>query len=710
MNASDESITECQPRLLSATLGRERWEIKSFQFNQLICSFLANTLKTKNGVINASVNPTTGRVLIFFDVDHWPKGGAELLYSCLEKTAERFTQLKISATQDKQQKTEKTVDKSEALMHNLSALPAFMKEVNGGRPELKPLVGLSCINALMKISVPLLAGVATARTVTGGMPALAAIGLTSPLSQLALLMGGYFALTTAEGIVEHHRVKKWTEYANAIEHELRSEAMDHIQKMDTKEQRRLSQSELTSIVDNEMTNLRNFIITVPHSVIHKSLTFSIATVGLAIISPAAMILALAPIPLIHKFTKKSNAETQNSFTKKTQEKGLLRGIVDDNIQGLNTIKEYTTEEFELEQFRASSDEYRKQSNIAEEKASYWSSGLKLGLTTSMMVPVIYSAFQVMTERQSFTSFSIQSAFLPSLIMATQGIHGEITLFQSAKHAFQRFNELKSIEPTILNDKLGLTAHKIKGELVLENISFGYQDDKAVIRNISMTIPPGKITGLVGTTGSGKSTLIRLLMRHYDVDKGSIRLDGHPVNEFNVTELRKNISVVSQDVHLFNRSVADNIRYGKMDATDQEVAEAARKARALEFIEHLPEGFNTKLGNDGATLSGGQRQRLSLARAILKDAPILILDEATSSVDNATEFEIQRNIINQSQKQNTVIVIAHRLSTVRDAHRIHVIEEGKVIESGNHEQLLKRDGHYAKLWSLQIDKKEHIGLC
>lgn len=708
MSASVEATVECRPNLLSAIPGRERWEIKKLRSNHPICSFLSDALKEESGVADALANPVTGRILLLFDINIWPKGGADLLYSSLKKAAEQFAQLELPTALGEKKTLEQSTDKSDSLLHNLSALPRFMKALNGGRSELKSLVGISCANALLKVSVPLIAGVATASTVMGGMPALTAIGLSSPVSQLALLMGGYFALTTVEGVVEHHRVKKWTEYANAIEHDLRSQAMAHIQKMDTKEQRRYSQGELASIIDEEMTNLRNFVISVPHSVINKTLTFSIATVGLGIISPVAMTLALIPLPFIHKFTKKSNTQTQESFAQKAQEKGLLRTLINDNIQGLNTIKEYTTEDTESERFTSASDEYRKRSNKAENNASYWSAGLKLGITTSLMVPIIYSAFQVITERQSFTAFSIQSAFLPSLIMATQGIHSEITLFQSAKLALQRFNALKAIEPTIVSGQLGVGKEKIKGDLRLKEISFGYREDKKIIHNISMDIPQGKITGFVGTTGSGKSTLIRLLMRHYNVDKGSIQLDGQPLNDFDVAALRKNISVVSQDVHIFNRSVADNIRYGKMTATDQEVIEAARKAQALDFIEDLPEGFDTKLGNDGATLSGGQRQRISLARAILKDAPILILDEATSSVDNATEFEIQRSIINQNQ--NTVIVIAHRLSTVRDAHCIHVIEQGEVIESGNHDELMEKSGHYAKLWKLQIDKKKYEQPC
>jgi ATP-binding cassette subfamily B protein len=247
---------------------------------------------------------------------------------------------------------------------------------------------------------------------------------------------------------------------------------------------------------------------------------------------------------------------------------------------------------------------------------------------------------------------------------------------------------------------------IKGDLAFENVTFAYHQRQPVVRYFSLTIPAGKTIAIVGATGSGKSTLVKLILRFYELQSGKITLDGIELNKLNLKDLRQAIGLVSQDVFLFHGTVAENIAYGTFDATPKQIVIAAKIAEADEFIRELPQGYETIVGERGQKLSGGQRQRIAIARAVLKNPPILILDEATSAVDNETEAAIQRSL-ERITKNRTTIAIAHRLSTVRNADCIYVMEQGRMIESGRHEQLLEQNGVYAALWRVQSGLKSNV---
>jgi ATP-binding cassette subfamily B protein len=263
----------------------------------------------------------------------------------------------------------------------------------------------------------------------------------------------------------------------------------------------------------------------------------------------------------------------------------------------------------------------------------------------------------------------------------------------------RVMNLLDTPPAIAPGNRALPGDAVRGEVEFNHVSFAYQDRLPVIENLSLRVPAGETIAIVGSTGSGKSTLVKLLLRLYEVQSGTITLDGIPLEDLNVRDLRRCIGLVSQDVFLFHGTVAENIAYGNFTATESEIIEAAKIAEAHEFILRLPQGYETIVGERGQKLSGGQRQRIAIARAVLKNPPILILDEATSAVDNETEAAIQRSL-ERITVDRTTIAIAHRLSTIRNADCIYVMEYGKLIESGTHEQLLQHNGVYASLWRVQ----------
>lgn len=694
-----ENSVRCKLRLLSALPGRERWESNEIKNQDIVCAYISATLKNEQGVSDVVVNARTGRILVLFESAVWPNGARQALYTSLQKVAAKVKHFAF----EPEPSPNPPATTKQPLLSRVSDLPGFVSSINAGQTPLLPLAVYSGLNTLVKIAVPLSAGLAISSTALGGLPILAKIGLRSQIAQLAVLSASYFALTALEGAIEHRRVQKWTGYANAVEHRLRTQVMDHIRNMDTADQNDKAVSDFFSILDNDIPNIKNFLLKVPHSAIEKSLTFTIAGASLAVLSPVSLLLALIPLPFIHFATARGNDNIRQGYMDKAQERDRFNRLLSDNLQGLTTIKEFTAENRESERLHQASLHYQQVNSRADSNASGWTALLKLSVNFTVVIPIIYGAFRVITEKQNFRSFSIQTAFLPSLVMATQGIHDDIHLYQSAKTAQARLKDLLAIQPTITNGPLRLDVDRaVRGELILDNISFAYRGKDNAVDNLSMHIAPGKITALVGTTGSGKSTLARLLMRLYETEQGHITLDNHDLSEYALHDLRRNIAMVSQDTHLFAGTIADNIRYGSPSASHEELLAAASQAQALDFISALPAGFDTLVGDGGTTLSGGQRQRLSLARAILKNAPILILDEATSAVDNETEFEIQKAITQNALPHQTTIIIAHRLSTVRQADNIYVIENGGVKESGTHKELLQRDGQYAKLWGLQIN--------
>ena len=286
-----------------------------------------------------------------------------------------------------------------------------------------------------------------------------------------------------------------------------------------------------------------------------------------------------------------------------------------------------------------------------------------------------------------------------LLWPLTGLAEVIDLFERAMASTRRILDLLA-EPVTIRDVAGTPLKQpVRGEVSFNRVSFHYTGSGAGVEDITLQVPAGNTLALVGATGSGKSTLIKLLLRFYDPSRGDIRIDGQPVHEVSLKSLRDAIGLVSQDVYLFEGSIRDNLAYGKPDATEEEIIEAARTAEAWSFISALPEGLDTPVGERGIRLSGGQRQRLSLARALLKNPPVLVLDEATSAVDNETEAAIQRSL-RRIGHNRTVIMIAHRLSTIVDADTIAVVENGRIVEEGDHNSLIHKNGPYAAQWRVQ----------
>jgi ATP-binding cassette subfamily B protein len=319
--------------------------------------------------------------------------------------------------------------------------------------------------------------------------------------------------------------------------------------------------------------------------------------------------------------------------------------------------------------------------------------------------LLFGGMAAVNGKMSVGTYSVLVFLIQRLLWPLTRLGDTFDQYQRAMASTNRVMDLLDTPIAIHTGEIDLPVATVRGEVELRNVTFAYQDRSPVVKNLSLHIPAGKTIAIVGSTGSGKSTLVKLLLRLYEVQSGTITLDGIDIQQLNLRDLRRCIGLVSQDVFLFHGSVAENIAYGSFDASDDEIIKAAKVAEAHEFIERLPQGYETIVGERGQKLSGGQRQRIAIARAILKNPPILILDEATSAVDNETEAAIQRSL-ERITVNRTTIAIAHRLSTIRNADRIYVMEYGQFVESGTHQELLEKNGVYASLWRVQSGLVTH----
>ena len=373
----------------------------------------------------------------------------------------------------------------------------------------------------------------------------------------------------------------------------------------------------------------------------------------------------------------------------------VNGRVEDSFSGIRVVKSFTNEEFEKRRFREQNALFRKAKVYAYKVMAGTHSSIYFVtrlLTLTVLVVGAWLSYQGQLTAGEFVSFVL---FTNVLIKPVDKISALLEMYPKGMAGFRRFCDMLDEEPAIVDSKDAIAVERLQGDITFENVSFKYADSKPVLNNISFHIPAGKTVAFVGPSGSGKTTISSLIPRFYDVTDGAITIDGYDIRHLTQQSLRQQIGTVQQDVFLFTGTIRENIEYGKLGASFEDVKEAAKKANLLEFIESLPNGFNTEIGERGLKLSGGQKQRLAIARMFLKNPPILILDEATSALDTATERIIQQSL-NDLSKNRTTLIIAHRLATIRDADYIFVVTPDGIIEQGTHEELLAKNGVFAKL--------------
>ena len=452
-----------------------------------------------------------------------------------------------------------------------------------------------------------------------------------------------------------------------------------------------------AIMNDDVNQLERFLDQGANDLLQVATTVVVVGGVMLILAPSVAIYAILPIPIIVGGSFMFQRRIGVRYAKVRKEVGDLNALLNNNLTGITTIKSFTAEEREVERVGVASRSYRDANRDAIRLSASFVPLIRMAILFAFTANMLVGGWLALEGELSIGAYSI-------IVFITQRLLWPLTRLGQTFDLYQRAMASTDRVLNLLDTPIGLVEgdtelDETKGEISFNRIEFSYPERESVLDGVSLNIGAGETIGLVGSTGSGKTTLVGLLLRFHDPLQGSVSLDGNNVKELKLASLRGSISLVSQNTTLFPGTVRENILYGRPSASEEEVLEAARIAEATNFINELPEGWETDIGEDGHRLSGGQRQRLAIARAVLKDAPILVFDEATSNVDNETEAALQRSI-ERISTDRTTIIIAHRLSTVRNADKIAVLDSGKITELGKHEELVDADGLYSRLWAVQ----------
>ena len=559
----------------------------------------------------------------------------------------------------------------------------------------------SILNKLFDLAPPVLIGIAIDIVVEGNESFLASLGIPDRRRQLVILAILTFIIWGLESLFDYLSAVTWRGISQDIEHSLRTETFENVLSLDMKYFENKSSGRLMAILNDDVNQLERFLDTGANKLLQTATTVIVIGGTFLYISPLIATFAFIPIPIIIFGSFKFTSTIASRYERIRETIETLNSNLSNSISGILNVKSFTREAKELERIETSSNEVRSANYHAIKLSAAFIPIIRVAILFGFTATLLIGGFLALDGEIKVATYSVLLFITQRLLWPLTELGDTFDLYQRAMASFNRIFSLKKESSEIGNgDK---EFNKLENKIELNNVSFSYVDNFNVLNNVDLTINAGQTTAIVGSTGSGKSTLIKLLLRLYEINNGSISYDSNDLKDIELSSLREKIGLVSQDVFLFEGTVIENIAYGDLNASESEVWNAAQKSESDEFINNLPQKEKTIVGERGQKLSGGQRQRISIARAILKNPEILILDEATSSVDNETEAAIQRSL-DILKKDRTVIVIAHRLSTVRNADIIYVLENGSVVESGNHESLLDIDGVYSKLWSVQTGEK------
>ena len=593
---------------------------------------------------------------------------------------------------------------SSATKHPLQRLLRYGRKY---RPLVWRAVACSILNKLFDLAPPVLIGAAVDVVVEQQNSFIAQLGVQNVFTQLVILAILSAIIWSLESAYQYTYECLWRNLAQNIQHNLRLDAYAHIQELELAYFEERSTGGLLSILNDDINQLERFLDVGANEIIQVTTTVIIISVAFFILTPNTAWLAMLPIPVILWGSIQFQKSLAPRYADVREKVSLLNARLANNLSGITTIKSFTTEAYEIERLNTESEGYRRSNQRAIALSAAFVPLIRFAILFGFTAILLYGGMEVVNGKLSAGTYSVLVFMTQRLLWPLTRLGQTLDLYQRSMASTQRVMNLLDTPINIPSGHLPLPVNQIQGELILDRVTFAYQGRNTVIDNLSLQIPAGKNIAVVGATGSGKSTLVKLLLRFYEVQKGKITLDGVDIRDLKLNDLRGSMGLVSQDVFLFHGTVMENIAYGSEDNSFDDVMEAAKIAEAHEFIIQLPQGYDTIVGERGQKLSGGQRQRLAIARAILKNPPILILDEATSAVDNETEAAISRSL-EKIIKNRTTIAIAHRLSTIRNAHCIYVMEQGKLVETGTHEQLLEQNGIYASLWKVQTGVRHSIG--
>jgi len=576
----------------------------------------------------------------------------------------------------------------------------LLAHVSGHRGTIRLASLCSVTNKIWDLAPPLLIGLAVDVVVEREDSFLASLGILDPWHQLILLSVLTFAIWGLESLFEYFYGVLWRNLAQTVQHELRLDTFAHVQRQGMGWFDERQKGDILAILNDDINQLERFLDKGANDLLQVSTTVVVVGAVFIAISWQVALFAVLPIPIIVWGSFRYQRSLEPRYAEVRKSAGAMNALLENDLSGMSTIQSFTAEDREIKRVEALSNVYRESNRQAIRLSAAFTPLIRMAILCGFTATLLLGGWMTLENELAVGAYSVLVFMTQRLLWPLTRLGETFDLYQRAMASSTRVLDVLTSPTEVVQGDFAPESSVIEASpITFKDVDFSYPGREPVFTGLNLELKAGETVGVVGSTGAGKTTLIRLLLRFAEPTTGSILWADQPLPEWSLSRLRSSMALVDQHITLFPTTILENIRYGNPNATDEAVYESAKLAEVTEFVEALPEAWATLVGEGGHRLSGGQRQRLAIARAVLKDAPLLILDEATSAVDNETEAALQRSI-NKITQGRTAVIIAHRLSTVRNADRILVLENGGIREDGNHDELVQIGGIYSRMWAVQ----------
>ncbi len=589
-------------------------------------------------------------------------------------------------------------------MKNKSSITLLSKFLKPWKKNIFLASLYSSLNKIFDIAPEVLIGVAVDLVVKKNDSFIASLGFETISSQVLFLGFITFLIWALESLFEYLYMIEWRGLAQKIEHKLRVDAYDHAQKLDLSWHEKQTTGNISAILNDDINQLERFINNGVNQLIQVLVSTLVIGFIFFYISPVIAMIAVLPVPIIFLISLFFQKRLSPRYKEVREKVGILNASIVNNLIGIQTLKAFITFLFEKNRIDKISKDYQDANIKTISLSSAFNPIIRMGVLAGFLGTILIGSHMALNGTLAVGSYSVLVFLTQRFLWPFTSLSVLLDDFERSMASSNRIFELKNTRIIVKDHTNSIEIKNLKSDIIFKNIRFSYNEREPILENFNMHIPFGSSIGIVGDTGSGKTTISKLLLRFYDPHEGTIRIGDRDIKDIKIGSLRKKLAIVTQEPFLFNSSIRDNISYGSEDVNFEEIQNAAEKSQAIEFISKFENGFDTLIGERGQTLSGGQKQRISIARALLKKPDILIFDEATSSVDNKTEQLIQKSFFD-SANDRTSIIIAHRLSTIRNCDKIYVLKEGAICQEGSHNQLIEqKESFYQQLWNIQTGYK------